>query len=94
MLLCFFDELIICLYLAPTLVELLAKKQPIEAKYGLGSEIGRCDFGPLKQCPAYMGLYKAFRRVHMQIAIGNMGAMACTGIHLYYLADKLRQLGI
>lgn len=61
----------------------------IESEAGIGTEVGSSHPGVLTRCPHYMRLHKAFRRMHIIIAIGNMASMAGTSFHLYYLATKL-----
>ncbi|EFA11018.1 Transmembrane protein 205-like Protein [Tribolium castaneum] len=89
MTLCFLIELLIRLYLTPPLLKLMTMKNRIEAQAGVGMEIGKLVPGNLLNCPHYMAIHKAFRRVHMTIAIGNLVTMACTMLHLYYLSQKL-----
>ncbi|CAG2059708.1 unnamed protein product [Timema podura] len=89
MVLCFLLELIIRLYLAPPLVQLTIIKNAIEAKAGLGMEIGKYNPGPLSKCPHYVKIHQTFRKVHMAIAIGNLITMACTTLHLHYLSQKM-----
>ncbi|KAK8747451.1 hypothetical protein OTU49_016815 [Cherax quadricarinatus] len=86
---CFLVNLGIRLYLAPVLTKLITIKIAIEREAGLGHEVGTNKPGRLAHCPHYMRLYRAFRRTHMIIAIGNMVSMAATSLHLYYLATKL-----
>lgn len=85
----FFLELLIRLYLTPPLMRLIVQKNALERAAGLGNEIGRHNFGGLKHCPHYMKIHGAFRRIHTSIAIGNMFSMACTILHLHYIASKL-----
>lgn len=92
MALCFLVELLIRLYLAPPLLSLIAAKIAMEKAAGVGLEVGRHDPGPLAKCPHYIKIHKAFRKVHMSIAIGNLMSMACTVLHLLYLANKLSVL--
>jgi hypothetical protein len=92
MALCFLVELLIRLYLAPPLLSLIAAKIAMEKAAGVGLEVGRHDPGPLAKCPHYIKVHKAFRKVHMSIAIGNLMSMACTVLHLLYLANKLSVL--
>nr|CAD7399767.1 unnamed protein product [Timema cristinae] len=89
MVLCFLLELVIRLYLAPPLVHLTIIKNAIEAKAGLGMEIGKYNPGPLSKCPHYVKIHQTFRKVHMAIAIGNLITMACTTLHLHYLSQKI-----
>ena len=85
----FFLELLIRLYLTPPLLQLIVQKNSLERAAGVGNEIGRHNPGPLKHCPHYLKIHKAFRRVHVYIAMGNMLTMGCTVIHLHYIASKL-----
>lgn len=85
----FFLELLIRLYLTPPLLQLIVKKNNLERAAGVGNEIGSHNAGPLKNCPYYLKIHQAFRRVHVTVAMGNMLTMACTVLHLYYIASKL-----
>ncbi|KAK2587865.1 hypothetical protein KPH14_003962 [Odynerus spinipes] len=85
----FFLELLIRLYLTPPLLQLIVQKNALERAAGVGNEIGRHNPGPLKHCPHYLKIHNAFRRVHVCIAMGNMLTMACTVLHLHYIASKL-----
>lgn len=85
----FFLELVIRLYLTPPLLRLIIQKNALERTAGVGGEIGRANAGPLKHCPHYLAIHHAFRRVHSIIAMGNMLTMACTALHLHYIASKL-----
>ncbi|XP_015609859.1 transmembrane protein 205 [Cephus cinctus] len=87
--LAFFLELVIRLYLTPPLLKLILAKNALERAAGVGNEIGRHNPGPLKHCPHYLKIHQAFRKVHVSIAMGNMLTMACTVLHLHYIASKL-----
>lgn len=77
---CFLLELLIRLYLAPPLLRLIAAKIAMEKAAGVGLEVGRHDPGPLAKCPHYIKIHKAFRKVHMLIAIGlHIGASTVSG---------------
>jgi hypothetical protein len=89
MTLCFLIELLIRLYLTPPLLSLMTLKNRIEAQAGVGMEVGKLVPGNLLNCPHYVTIHKAFRKVHMTIAIGNLITMACTMLHLYHLSQKL-----
>lgn len=89
MTLCFLIELLIRLYLTPPLLRLMTIKNKIESQAGIGMEIGKLVLGELTKCPHYMTIHKAFRKVHMTIAMGNLITMACTIFQLYYLSQKL-----
>lgn len=85
----FFIELLTRVYLTPTLIHLIVQKTTLERAAGVGNEVGHHDLGLLKHCPHYLKIHSAFRRAHAAIAIGNILSMACTVLHLYYLASKL-----
>ncbi|GAB1869197.1 Transmembrane protein 205 [Camponotus japonicus] len=85
----FFLELLIRLYLTPPLLHLIVQKNNLERAAGVGNEIGGYNTGPLKNCPHYLKIHQAFRRVHVSVAMGNMLTMGCTILHLYYIASKL-----
>ncbi|XP_067217347.1 transmembrane protein 205 isoform X2 [Linepithema humile] len=85
----FFLELLIRLYLTPPLLRLIVQKIKLERKAGVGNEVGRHNPGRLKNCPHYLKIHQEFRRKHVCIAMGNMLTMACTVLHLYYIASKL-----
>lgn len=86
---CFLTELVIFLYLTPPLLALIAVKTEIEKEAGVGLEVGKLVPGKLLKCPHYVKIHKTFRKVHMSVAIGNILTMACTTLHLHYLACKL-----
>lgn len=86
-------ELIIRLYLSPSLVFLMAEKYKFEKVAGTGQEIGHHLQGLiLKNCPRYQFVHKKFRKLHMRVAMGNMVTLLCTFIHLSYLASKIELL--
>lgn len=86
---CFLTQLVIRLYLTPPLLVLISEKNEIEKSVGVGLEVGKLDPGKLKNCQNYLKVHQKFRKIHMSIAIGNLIAMACTMLHLYYLSQKL-----
>ncbi|XP_066155567.1 transmembrane protein 205 [Euwallacea fornicatus] len=92
--LCFLTELVIFLYFTPPLLSLISRKTAIEKEAGVGLEVGKFEPGKLKSCPHYMKIHKDFRKAHMKIAMGNIFTMACTTLHLYYLASKLCMLSL
>ncbi|XP_050536501.1 transmembrane protein 205 [Daktulosphaira vitifoliae] len=85
--LCFLLELIIRLYVVPPLLKLITIKMAIEKSAGVGTEVGHYDIGPLVNCPHYMAIHRAFRQVHLCVAIGNIVTMMCTSFHLMYIAS-------
>ncbi|XP_014472309.1 PREDICTED: transmembrane protein 205 [Dinoponera quadriceps] len=85
----FFLELLIRLYLTPPLLRLIVLKNNLERATGVGGEIGRQNIGPLKHCPYYMKIHRAFCQIHVCIAMGNMLTVACTVLHLHYIASRL-----
>lgn len=85
----FLIELLIRLYLVHPLLHLMIHKIALERAAGTGNEVGRHVAGPLKECPHYLRIHQAFRKLHMIIAMGNIITMACTVSHLYYISSKL-----
>jgi hypothetical protein len=83
----FVIQLAVRLFLAPSLVGLSDAKAAIEKAAGVGNEVGKYELGNLRGCPHFMRMHKAFRRVHMVIAISNMTAMFLNGVHLLHLAN-------
>ncbi|KAF4529719.1 hypothetical protein B566_EDAN015348 [Ephemera danica] len=85
----FLGELAVRLYLTGPLVGLIAAKEAIERKAGVGCEVGRQEMGSLVHCPHYARLHAAFRRIHSGIAIANMSCLAASALHLHYLAHHI-----
>jgi hypothetical protein len=87
--LCVITEMTIYLYLTPSLLRLMRAKYQFEQKIGNGQEVGyqKSDDG-LKNS-SYKEINKSFRKVHMQCAMGNIFAICCTFMHLYYIASKV-----
>ncbi|XP_046671678.1 transmembrane protein 205 [Homalodisca vitripennis] len=83
---CFLLELTIRLYVVPTVIGLITKKTELELAAGVGREVGHFRPGRLLGCPYYQGLHQRFRRLHLLVAVGNIATMACTSLHLYYVA--------
>ncbi|XP_067642305.1 transmembrane protein 205 isoform X2 [Eurosta solidaginis] len=83
-------EVIIRLYLAPPMLQLMQEKYRIEGAIGSGREVGTLEQGDLIQCPHYQRIHKTFRRIHMTIAMGNMAVLLATCLHLYFLASKIQ----
>ncbi|XP_037938601.1 uncharacterized protein LOC119671855 [Teleopsis dalmanni] len=83
-------EVVVRLYLAPPMLRLMLEKYKIEGAIGSGQEVGSLVQGDLVQCPHYQRIHKAFRRIHMTIAIGNMIILLNTCLHLYFLASKIQ----
>ncbi|KAG5682829.1 hypothetical protein PVAND_012153 [Polypedilum vanderplanki] len=87
---CLFIEMIIFLYLTPSLLKLMRAKYQYELKLGNGDEIGYQRTLPsVIECPEYKEVHKKFRRVHFKCAMGNVVTICCTFMHLYYLASKI-----
>ncbi|XP_013108079.2 uncharacterized protein LOC106087548 [Stomoxys calcitrans] len=83
-------EVLVRLYLAPPLLYLMHEKYKIEDTIGSGKEVGSLVQGDLVQCPHYQRIHKAFRRVHMTVAIGNLITMVASCLQLYYIASKIQ----
>lgn len=86
---CFLTELVIRLYFTPPLLRLIAEKNTMERRVGVGKEIGTFEGEKLSSSGEYLHVHKAFRRIHMKTAMGNILTMVCTAIHLLYLSDKI-----
>uniref|UniRef100_A0A1A9W788 TMEM205-like domain-containing protein n=1 Tax=Glossina brevipalpis TaxID=37001 RepID=A0A1A9W788_9MUSC len=82
-------EVIVRLYLAPTLLLLMHEKYKIEGTIGSGKEIGSLVQGDLINCPHYQRIHKSFRRLHMAVAIGNILTLVASCLHLHYLAAQI-----
>lgn len=89
---CLIIEMTIFLYLTPSLLKLMRAKYQFEQKLGNGDEIGFQKTLPAFECPEYKEVHKKFRKVHMTCAMGNVIAICCTSMHLYYLASKINIL--
>ncbi|XP_075154323.1 uncharacterized protein LOC142227961 isoform X2 [Haematobia irritans] len=83
-------EMVVRLYLVPPLLYLMNEKYKIEDTIGSGSEVGSLVQGDLIQCPHYQRIHKAFRRVHMTVAMGNLITMVASCLQLYYIASKIQ----
>ncbi|XP_022915505.1 transmembrane protein 205 [Onthophagus taurus] len=86
---CFLTELVIRLYFTPPLLRLMAEKNSMERRVGVGKEIGSFEGEKLASSTDYLRVHKAFRKIHMKIAMGNILTMVCTVIHLLYLSNKI-----
>ncbi|KAL9881633.1 uncharacterized protein ACN2A1_012592 [Glossina fuscipes fuscipes] len=82
-------EVIVRLYLAPTLLLLMHEKYKIEGTIGSGKEIGSLVQGDLVNCPHYQRIHKSFRRLHMAVAVGNILTLVASCLHLHYLAAQI-----
>lgn len=80
----------IYLYLTPVLIKSMKAKYLFEQKIGNGQEIGYQEqTNAALNCPMYQKVHKNFRRIHMKVTIGNVIAICCSFMHLYYLASKM-----
>lgn len=86
---CLVIEMTIFLYLTGPLLKLMRIKYQIEQKAGCGDEIGFQKNTIAFNCPKYKEAHRSFRRIHFKCAIGNIIAICCTSMHLYYLASKI-----
>lgn len=87
--LCLVIEMVIFLYLTGPLLRLMRIKYQYEQKLGNGSEIGYQKALPAFDCPEYKEAHNKFRKIHIKCAVGNIIAICCTSMHLYYLASKI-----
>ena len=87
--LCVLVEATIYLYLTPSLLKSMRAKYHFEQKVGNGQEVGyQMSVDELKDT-TYKEINKKFRKVHMMCAMGNLFAICCTFMHLYYIASKV-----
>ncbi|XP_055390249.1 transmembrane protein 205 [Condylostylus longicornis] len=82
-------EIIVRLYFAPMIKTLMKIKYSLEKVQGSGKEVGYLDQKDLSKCPQYQNVNKRFRKIHAGAAIGNLTALACSVLHLLYLATKI-----
>lgn len=72
------------------MLKLLGKKYSIESSEGVGKEVGKLEYDQLLQKSIYFKqIHTRFRFYHTIIAMFNMIAVACSFLHLHYLASKI-----
>ncbi|CRK90685.1 CLUMA_CG004382, isoform A [Clunio marinus] len=89
LLICVLIEMTIYLFLTPPLLDLMRAKYQFEEKLGNGQEIGYEKEVVGIKCPKYQTIHKSFRKAHIKCAIGNVIAICCSFVHIYYLASKI-----
>jgi hypothetical protein len=87
--LCVLVEMTIYLYLTPALLKFMRAKYQFEQRVGNGQEVGYQKTVEELKNSSYKEINKKFRKVHMQCAMGNIFAICCTFMHLYYIASKI-----
>ena len=87
--LCVIIEMTIYLYLTPALLKYMKLKYQFEKNLGNGQEVGYQETVNGLRNHTYQEINKRFRKVHMKCAIGNVVAICCTSLHLYYMASKI-----
>lgn len=93
--LCAALELIVWLYLAPPMLRLMHQKYHFEASETVGQEVGHfsgAENAQLQRSLHYKSVHKRFRQIHMMTAMANMVALACTFVHLHFLASRVEML--
>ncbi|KAL0268848.1 UNVERIFIED_CONTAM: hypothetical protein PYX00_010656 [Menopon gallinae] len=81
---CFFLEFFVRLYLCGPLVRLICIKNEMEAKHGLGMEVGKLSHdSELFKSQEYVAVHKRFRKLHMFIAMSNIACIGFSTAHLY-----------
>lgn len=93
--LCAILELIVWLYLAPPMLRLMHQKYHFEASETVGQEVGHfsgAENVQLQRSLHYKSVHKRFRQIHMTTAMANMVALACTFVHLHFLASRVEML--
>jgi len=88
--LCTLIEMMIYLYLTPTLLHHMRLKYTFEGKLGNGQEVGHQEEFDGIQCPHYREINRKFRSVHIKCAIGNIVTICCSFFHLFYIASKIQ----
>lgn len=93
--LCTTLELVVWLYLAPPMLRLMHQKYHFEASETVGQEVGHfsgAENAQLQRSLHYKSVHKRFRQIHMTTAMANMVALACTVVHLHFLASRVELL--
>lgn len=93
--LCAALELVVWLYLAPPMLRLMHQKYHFEASETVGQEVGHfsgAENAQLQRSLHYKSVHKRFRQIHMATAMANMIALACTFVHLHFLASRVEML--
>lgn len=93
--LCTTLELIVWLYLAPPMLRLMHQKYHFEASETVGQEVGYfsgAENAQLQRSLHYKSVHKRFRQIHITTAMANMVALACTVVHLHFLASRVELL--
>lgn len=93
--LCAALELIVWLYLAPPMLRLMHQKYHFEASETVGQEVGHfagAENAQLQRSLHFKSVHKRFRQIHMTTAMANMVALACTFVHLHFLASRVEML--
>lgn len=90
--LCAIIEIMIYLYLTPTLLHYMRLKYSFEEKLGNGREVGHQEEFDGIQCPRYREINGKFRSVHLKCAIGNIVTICCSFFHLFYVASRIQFL--
>ncbi|KAK6618060.1 hypothetical protein RUM44_002502 [Polyplax serrata] len=81
---CFLVEFVVRLYLCDPLVRLICIKNEMEAKHGLGMEVGKLSHeSSLFSSTEYVSVHRRFRRLHMFIAVSNIVCIGFSTAHLY-----------
>lgn len=87
---CFLVEFIVRLYLCDPLVKLICVKNEMEAKHGLGMEVGKLSHDSvLFESQEYVFVHKKFRRLHMFIAFSNIACIGFSTAHLYIASSDI-----
>lgn len=86
---CFLVQLLTRLYIVPPMLVAMEARGALEARAGVGMEIGHHDPGRLRHCPYYNSLHRRFRSFHVACAGANVLAFACNVCHIYYLSQHL-----
>lgn len=92
LMLCALIEMMIYLYVTPTLLHNMRLKYTFEEKVGNGQEVGHQQEFKGIYCERYQTINRKFRSAHVKCAIGNVISICCSFIHLFYIASKIQVL--
>lgn len=87
---CFVVEFVVRVYLCDPLIRLIGVKNAIEAKHGLGMEVGKLSHdSTLFASEEYASVHLKFRRLHMFIAFSNIACIGFSTAHLYIAVSNI-----
>lgn len=90
--LCALIEMIIYIYMTPTLLKYMRLKYQFEEHLGAGREVGHQEKFQGIDNPSYRLINKKFRSFHLKCAVGNIICSMISFFHLYYIASNIQIL--